>query len=373
MLRHTSCVLVSILLASLLWARPAQAAPDERCFPETGFCISGPIRAYWERNGGLPIFGYPVSTLQDEDVEGRRLPVQWFERDRLEDHGAQGVLAGRLGARYLELNNTPWEYFPNTDTPAPGCQYVALTRQNLCGPYLRYWQQNGGLERFGYPITGEIYENVEGKKYRVVYFERRRMEIHADLPGSPILLGLLGRDVRALPEPLSRYPDCLRDALPQLRDVQIGKPLGCPSLAPVPEVPAATQAFERGVMLWTNIRNVPVPRFKPGVPDIIAFIQPGPTQQAFDDTWVAGQDPDTPPFTPPAAGLYAPWRSFGTVWAANPALRDAIGWATQPEAQARTADIQLFSIGLVMRVRETGVTYVLGNTNTPTSAQIVNP
>ena len=61
-----------------------------------------PDLEYWERNGGLPIFGYPVSPQQIETVEGQTLPVQWFERDRLEDHGSEGRAgwaAGRARAR----------------------------------------------------------------------------------------------------------------------------------------------------------------------------------------------------------------------------------------------------------------------------------
>src|SRR5215216_7407189 len=91
-------LMILILLTGLFAAGTAQAQTTQRCFAETNQCIGGPIRAYWERNGGLPIFGYPVSPQRVETVEGQTLPVQWFERDRLEDHGAAGVLAGRLGA-----------------------------------------------------------------------------------------------------------------------------------------------------------------------------------------------------------------------------------------------------------------------------------
>src|SRR5262249_43386956 len=150
-----------------------------------------------ERNGGLAIFGYPISDLATETVEGTWTgPVQWFERDRLEDHGAEGVLAGRLGARYLELTNSPWQWFPQgQQARQEGWQVFTQTGHSLCEPYLSYWRNNGGLERFGYPVTQPIYETVEGKKFQVQYFERRRMEIHPELPGSPILLGLLGRAV----------------------------------------------------------------------------------------------------------------------------------------------------------------------------------
>ena len=64
----------------------AFAQRGERCFAETGYCISGRIREFWEQNGGLRVFGYPITPLQTETIEGRSLQVQWFERARLELH-----------------------------------------------------------------------------------------------------------------------------------------------------------------------------------------------------------------------------------------------------------------------------------------------
>lgn len=378
LLRNAAVLAATALLTiTSALAAPVKAHADlaQRCFSETGYCISGPIREYWEQHGGLPIFGYPIAAQQTETVEGQTLPVQWFERDRLEDHGELGVLAGRLGARLLELNSMPWEYFPKANSAPRGCQFFAETGHSLCEPYLGYWQQNGGLERFGYPVTEPFFETVEGTKLAVQYFERRRMELHPALPGNPLLLGLLGSAVRAAPEPLGRYPECLDQALPSLRHVQIGKPLGCPALAPLPDVPAATQAFERGLMIWTDIRgsNGQPPRLAPNVPPILAITGAGPNVQDYPDTWVAGQDPDTPAVTPPEPYLYAPWRGFGKAWIAHPELREAIGWAAEPQAQARRADIQLFSNVLLIRMRETGVTYAFGNTNTPGDAQVILP
>jgi hypothetical protein len=366
------------LMTSVAAPRNAQAQSGKLCFPETNQCIVGSIGAYWKQHGGLPIFGYPITPERIETVEGQTVPVQWFERDRLEDHGAVGVLAGRLGASVLEQTNRPWQYFKSVDpasTPTD-CQFFAPTGHSLCEPYLSYWRHQGGLERFGYPITQPIYDNVEDNveqhKLAIQYFERRRMEIHPELPGSPILLGLLGGEVLAQPTPITRYPDCLAEALPSLRYVNIGKPLGCPQFSALPGVRASTQQFERGIMIWIDSSNLPG-RFKPGVPDIFALITPGPQLQIYDDTWTADTDPNTPLVTPPSSDYYAPWRGFGKVWMANPALRDAIGWATESEAQARTADIQLFETGLLVRIQDTGVVYAFGNTNTPTAAQIVTP
>jgi hypothetical protein len=376
--RYAIAIAGALALLIGLAAGIAQAQPGERCFAETNQCISGPIRAYWERNGGLAIFGYPISPQRDEMVEQWSGPVQWFQRDRLEDHGAEGVLAGRLGARQLELTYRPWEYFkklPASDTPA-GCQFFPQTGHSLCQPYLGYWRANGGLERFGYPITQPFYESIEANRYNVQYFERRRMEIHPELPGSPILLGLLGRAVLEAPEPIASYPDCLRQAppslLPAIEKLRLGAPIGCPAGASWTNLPASIQAFERGSMLWLSER-VAYPRLLGYPPTIIALTDAGPALGPFTDTWVAGQDPDTPPASPPHAGLYAPWRGFGKVWTEQPEVRDAIGWALELEAQPYTVDTQLFSTAWLVRVNETGVVYAFGNANGSPNPQIITP
>ncbi len=174
----------------------AQAQTDERCFPETGQCISGPIRAYWEANGGLPVFGFPITEQRQETIEGWTGPVQWFERDRLEDHGDQGVLAGRLGATMLEHRGTPWESYPRVEGAPEGCRFFPETGHSLCAPFLAFWENRGGLERFGYPITEPMQETIGDWTGTVQYFERRRIEHHADnQPPFDVLLGLLGREV----------------------------------------------------------------------------------------------------------------------------------------------------------------------------------
>ena len=200
-----SILLVLIALIGLAMIPAALArAQDARCFPETGFCISCPIRRYWEQNGGLPVFGYPTTPLVTETVENWTGPVQWFERDRLEDHTNQGlgVLAGRLGVERLAQQGRPWQ-FRQLGPPVPGCRGFPETGYYLCGGFLSYWERNGGLERFGYPVTDQITEELEGRTYTVQYFERRRMEYHPEnRPPFDILLGLLGNEIRRGAAPL---------------------------------------------------------------------------------------------------------------------------------------------------------------------------
>ena len=187
-------LLMSFLFGAITTAPIATAQSDTRCFGETGHCISGSIRQYWERNGGLRVFGFPKSAAQQELVEGRMLTVQWFERDRLEIQPNGDISAGRLGVRMLELLNAPWQFGGNQPT-AKNCVTFAQTGYRICDAFASFWQKNGGLGRFGYPITGAFATTINGQSVTVQYFERRRFELHG---GNTVMLGLLGNEIQTL-------------------------------------------------------------------------------------------------------------------------------------------------------------------------------
>jgi hypothetical protein len=255
MKRPLAIILLALLaLAAALGAAPAGAQTRQRCFGETGYCISGPILSYWERNGGLPVFGYPITPLRTETVEGWSGPVQWFERDRLEDHGRSGVLAGRLGAQLLDLQGRPWQGLERPPAAQRGCRLFPETGHTLCGAFLNYWRDNGGLERFGYPIsepTEETLANGDGTWTGTVqYFERRRLEWHPENAGTryEVLLGLLGREI------LPAVTDLCAAPAPGLAATARAYPelLGCPGPFPQISAPIATQRFERGSLVWVR-------------------------------------------------------------------------------------------------------------------------
>jgi LPXTG-site transpeptidase (sortase) family protein len=192
------------LLAALLPAATVSAQTSERCFAETGYCISGRIRQFWEQNGGLPVFGFPITPQQTETIEGKPVQVQWFERNRLELHPENAapydVLLGRLGAQ------VPVE---PPGAPIAACRFFAVTSQNVCGPILAAWSASGlrldanpavnveeSLALFGLPLTGLRTETLaDGRAYQVQWFERARFEIHPEnQPPYNVLLGLLGRE-----------------------------------------------------------------------------------------------------------------------------------------------------------------------------------
>lgn len=196
LLRAMSLLLALLIALVAIPTAPLTAQTAERCFAETGLCISGPIRAYWERGGGLPVFGLPITPQSVELVEGQPLQVQWFERDRLEIQIDGRVTAGRLGVERLVQLGTPWQPGP-AGPAAPGCVTFTETGHQVCGAFAAFWRANGGLERFGLPVTGEFTIELEGRPYTVQYFERRRFELHPEIGPNAVLLGLLGAEVRA--------------------------------------------------------------------------------------------------------------------------------------------------------------------------------
>ena len=60
-------------------AIPPADNPNFRYFPDTGLAMSFAIKDYFERNGGVDIFGYPISLLRYENGYF----VQYFQRQRL--------------------------------------------------------------------------------------------------------------------------------------------------------------------------------------------------------------------------------------------------------------------------------------------------
>jgi hypothetical protein len=72
--------------------------PDLRFFPETGHAVGEPFLSFWSQNGGLDVFGLPISEAIPENLpDGQLHTVQYFERARLEQHGDQ-VMIGLLGS-----------------------------------------------------------------------------------------------------------------------------------------------------------------------------------------------------------------------------------------------------------------------------------
>ncbi len=81
---------------------------------------------------------------------------------------------------------------PNNEV---GSLLFSETGKRVGGKFLAYWQQHGGLAQQGYPISEEFVEKsaLDGKTYKVQYFERAVFELHPEnqLPYE-VLLSQLG-------------------------------------------------------------------------------------------------------------------------------------------------------------------------------------
>jgi hypothetical protein len=84
-------VMLSLLGNELFAAQAfAQGSPEagELFFAETGHTLSGRFRKFWEKRGGLDVFGFPISEPLEEIsiADGQPRTVQYFERARFEYH-----------------------------------------------------------------------------------------------------------------------------------------------------------------------------------------------------------------------------------------------------------------------------------------------
>ena len=156
--------------------------------------VVGPrFSGFYAQRDGLRLYGNPLGP--PTVVDGRE--VQWFERARLEhwpEHAgtAYEVQLGRLGVEYTSGRDFPQQvYFASR----PDLRFFPETGHAVGGVFLSFYDRHGGLDVFGYPISEEFDEVLaDGRAYRVQYFERARLEYHAEHAGTEneVQVGLLG-------------------------------------------------------------------------------------------------------------------------------------------------------------------------------------
>lgn len=206
----------ALLVHSSQKSCPATAPTGCRCFPETGHTVCGQFLSFWQNNGGLPVFGYPISVEIGEPAGGRSLRSQWFERHRFEAHPENAapydVLLGALGRAVLPGRGAGCA--PAAALPAGSDRYFPATGLTVPAVFDAYYRSQGlefdgragkseaeNLALFGYPISAAAGERMaDGSCLWTQYFERVRFEYHPTLPaGQRVLLGLLGRVVQNRP------------------------------------------------------------------------------------------------------------------------------------------------------------------------------
>jgi hypothetical protein len=198
-------------------------------FDQTGHHLSDDFLNAWQANGGLRTFGYPIS---ERIQEGGR-EVQYFERARFELHpehaGTQYIVQASLLGNWVtegRRDEEPFQRLPEGEYESTSSRrFFPQTGHILAYGFKNYWDQNGGLYVFGYPISREFSElnRDTGREHTVQYFERARFEWHPEHQGTPyeVLLGRLGAefaDANGIDtSPVEKSPDSIR-AFPGLLD-----------------------------------------------------------------------------------------------------------------------------------------------------------
>jgi hypothetical protein len=202
MRRLANWLMAVVLLGAGSALGPVRAGVQGNChtFAETGKAVCGRFLEYWTGHGGLAQQGFPISAEFPEvsEVNGKTYTVQYFERAVFEMHpenaAPNDVLLSLLGvSRYKQkYPGSASGQEPNTSA---GSVLFPQTGKRLGGRFLVYWNGHGGLAQQGYPISDELTERSEldGKSYRVQYFERAVFEMHPENPvASEVLLSQLG-------------------------------------------------------------------------------------------------------------------------------------------------------------------------------------
>lgn len=189
--------------------------PGTSYFAAVGHTLKGSFRSYWTRNGGLSVFGYPL-TEEFREVNsdtGQPYSVQYLERQRYEFHPElrgtpYEVLLGRLGVEILQRQGRDWTSFEKAAPTTP--HFFAETGHAIAPQFWDYWRTHGlqldgqlaitaqeSLALFGYPISEpQLETNSSGDRVLTQWFERARFEYHPNNPEAyRVLLGRLAAEL----------------------------------------------------------------------------------------------------------------------------------------------------------------------------------
>lgn len=169
---------VSVLPVSAQGGDPPTALEESNCRVPQEFLD------YIDDNGGIEIFGYPISNAFRQDG----ILVQYFQNARIESHPENPVpYKVQLGLLGDELNYRD----PAISRPRllhSRRHFFPETGHIVSYAFLDFFKENGGIHIFGYPITEMHYE--EGRI--VQYFQRLKLSWYPQDTQSPVHISNLG-------------------------------------------------------------------------------------------------------------------------------------------------------------------------------------
>jgi len=148
----------------------------EMFYPITGHSVGGGFLEFFNKYGGTAMFGYPRS---QEIKEGGKT-VQYFQKARFEYFPEFAGTPYQVQLGLLQMDLARNQSFARVEPfeGTPDRVYFPETGHSLQGGFLRFVQQHGGLDVFGYPMSEEITQG----NIKTQYFQRTRLEYHVSGP-----------------------------------------------------------------------------------------------------------------------------------------------------------------------------------------------
>ena len=161
---------VSLALALGFWliVRHRQSASTSEYFSATGHNVQGDFLRFFRENGGIGVFGYPIT----EEYVRDGLTIQYFQNMLMEYH-PEASPGERIRLTPIAEQMQLGEAALPASRAAPGGRYYAATGHSVGAEFLRFFDEHGGVKVFGYPITEAFEENGQ----LVQYFQNARMEL----------------------------------------------------------------------------------------------------------------------------------------------------------------------------------------------------
>lgn len=215
--RARFAIITAILLAASFLGTHSIQAQDipTRYFPETGHFVFGEFLAAYE---SIPdpelIFGLPIT--EAFPWKGRQADqVQYFENvvflynaEAIPDLRIRRIQVGSVIEKLDTSTPLPYVFSPTA------CRTFGLNRVPVCYAFLEFYEANGGVSRFGEPIS-----EFEIQANRIVqYFQFARFEWHPELQsGGEVTLTPLGRKYfEEMDEPAWRLRPAVGNNIPQI-------------------------------------------------------------------------------------------------------------------------------------------------------------
>ncbi len=185
-----TCGLLILLSLLVPFAAPVAAQQQGgQYFPQTGHNVIGEFWAFYQSvSDAALVFGAPI-TEQFTVSDGSGKTIQYFERARFEldpsKPAGQRVQTTALGTLLYKPG------LPSVNLTTPGACRVFPNGFGVCYDFLKFYDQHGGMERFGNPISAFEFQQ-DGRI--IQYFEKARFEYYPERgAGNTVRLADVGR------------------------------------------------------------------------------------------------------------------------------------------------------------------------------------